>query len=243
MDKPSSSPHRLAGDPMACDPGRHEEPRENGMPVRIYTLGRFALVVDGRPLTFAGKTPHKPLELLQALIAFGGRTVSNELLCRAVWPDDDSDDPRNLFDNTLHRLRKLLGHRDALALSDSKLTLNPRVCGVDAWDFERLSALHLDKASGAPAADAMHLYQGHFLQLEAPHPWLLGYRERLHGRFLRLLLSEAGRLEALHRWDAAADWYARGIEVDPLDETLHQRVMHCLRRRGEESFASHAPLV
>ncbi len=53
-------------------------------PVRIYTLGRFNLVVDGAPLPSARKTPQKPLQLLKALIALGGREVPEEQLSEIV---------------------------------------------------------------------------------------------------------------------------------------------------------------
>jgi DNA-binding SARP family transcriptional activator len=214
--------------------------QDDGKPVGVYTLGRFALVRDGRPLAFSGKTPHKPLELLQALIALGGRDVSTALLGRAVWPEEDSADPRNLFDNTLHRLRSLLGYRDAVVLSDAKLSLNPQRCWVDAWAFDRLAGIRLgdaNTADTASAADALRLYQGHFLQREAPRSWLLGYRERLHNRFARLLRCEGERLESQLRWDAAGEWYERGLEIDPLAENLHQRLMICHRNRGEDADA------
>ena len=207
-------------------------------PVCVYTLGRFALVRAGRPLAFSGKTPHKPLELLQALIALGGRDVSTTLLGRAVWPGQDSTDPRNLFDNTLHRLRNLLGYRDAVVVSDAKLTLNPERCWVDAWAFDRLAGIHLqDDADMASAAEALRLYQGDFLQRETPRPWVLAYRERLHSRFARLLRCEGERLESQLRWDAAGEWYERALEIDPLSENLHQRLMICHRNRGEDADA------
>lgn len=214
----------------------------DGKPVCVYTLGRFALVRDGRPLGFSRKTPHKPLELLQALIALGGRDVSTTLLGHAVWPDENSADPRNLFDNTLHRLRSLLGYRDAVVLSDAKLSLNPLRCWVDAWAFDRLVGICLGEtniadADAASAAEALHLYQGHFLQRETPHGWLLAYRKRLHSRFARLLRCEGERLESLLRWDAAGEWYERGLEIDPLAENLHQRLMICHRNRGEDADA------
>jgi hypothetical protein len=43
--------------------------------VKIYTLGRFSLVVDGETVAEAGgRLQGKPVELLQALlIALGGR--------------------------------------------------------------------------------------------------------------------------------------------------------------------------
>ena len=72
--------------------------------VRIYTLGRFSLLLHGQPAIFGRKTPQRPLELLKAVIAYGGRDISLSLLTAALWPDSDGDDARRAFDTTLFRL-------------------------------------------------------------------------------------------------------------------------------------------
>jgi DNA-binding SARP family transcriptional activator len=208
--------------------------------VAVFTLGRFSIVRDGQALSGTARLPHIPIALLQALIALGGRDVSAALLEQAVWPDQGSIDPRNLLDNTLHRLRALLGARDAILVSDARLTLNPRVCWVDAWRFE-CSVADLLADTGGHARTALHLYQGHFLQREDPRPWLVDCRMRLRLRFMRLMLHEGDRLEAAGDWAGAADWYTCGLEVDPSADELHRRLQACGQRRP--SAAARAPLV
>lgn len=44
-------------------------------PLKIYTLGRFELLKDGKLIRFSRKVQQKPLALLKALIAFGGKEV------------------------------------------------------------------------------------------------------------------------------------------------------------------------
>ena len=41
-------------------------------PVKVYTLGRFEIFREGKPIRFTGKTQQKPLSMLKALIALGG---------------------------------------------------------------------------------------------------------------------------------------------------------------------------
>lgn len=205
--------------------------------VAVFTLGRFSIVCDGQALSGKARLPHKPVTLLQALIALGGRDVSAALLGQAVWPEQSSIDPRNLLDNTLHRLRTLLGARDAILVNDARLTLNPRVCWVDAWCFER-SVADLLAGLGSHARAALHLYQGHFLQREEPHPWLVEVRMRLRLRFMRLMLHEGDRLEAAGDWAGAADWYASGLEVDPSADELQRRLLACRHRSPSAAAAS-----
>ncbi|HEX4329104.1 MAG TPA: hypothetical protein VH105_20100, partial [Burkholderiales bacterium] len=105
--------------------------------VKIYTLGNFRVVIEGEPLTFNGKAQKKPLELLKALIALGGRDVDFPTLVEMLWPD--AEDARKSGEMTLSRLRKLLGRADAVLITDGKLALNPALVWLDADAFEYLS--------------------------------------------------------------------------------------------------------
>ncbi len=68
-------------------------------PIKLYTLGRFALEVDGMALALGSKKQNKPLELLKALIAFGGKAVTEEKLTDALWPEADGDAAHHAFEN------------------------------------------------------------------------------------------------------------------------------------------------
>jgi LuxR family maltose regulon positive regulatory protein len=204
-------------------------------PLRVYTLGRFSLVRAGEAVTFAGKSPRKPLEMLQVLIALGGRDVDVWLVMHALWPEDRSSDLRKLFDNTLLRLRLMLGLKDAVSLRNGKLSLDLNHCWVDAWAFDRLVGRVCvdDKFAPERVRDARQLYQGHFLQREAGQLWLVSYRERLRARYHRLVLADGARLEALEDWEGAAQVYGQALEIDSLTELLHRRLMHCHLALGE----------
>jgi DNA-binding SARP family transcriptional activator len=141
----------------------------------IYTLGRFELVLDGMPLRFKGRAPLRALELLSALIAAGGRGVSVASLSDALWPQADGFDAYRAFTTTLHRLRHLLCCAEAVRLSAGRLTLDPQLCRVDLWDFERALRAARDPRS---IREALELYHGPFLG-DDPSPWALATRARL----------------------------------------------------------------
>ena len=52
--------------------------------IRICTLGRFAIVIDGIPLRSTGKAQKRPLDLLKLLIALGGQSVSSSAVLSAL---------------------------------------------------------------------------------------------------------------------------------------------------------------
>jgi LuxR family transcriptional regulator, maltose regulon positive regulatory protein len=154
-------------------------------PIRIHTLGSFRIVRAGEPLRFAGKLQKRPLELLKALIAFGGKDVEVERLVDALWPDADADLGHRSFETALYRLRRLLAHEGAIQLQGGRLSLSSRHCWLDVWAFER----SVQSANGRERAIA--LYRGPFLADDAGRPWTASAREQLRASFQRLVGTAA----------------------------------------------------
>jgi LuxR family transcriptional regulator, maltose regulon positive regulatory protein len=211
-------------------------------PVKVRTLGHFAVEVQDRPLRFSGKSQSKPLDLLKALIAFGGRDVSMEKLAGALWPDADGDAAYRSLVTTLHRLRKLLGGQDVVTAHDGKLTLDGRRCWVDVWALEQLLG---EAERGTVAGEALEplaerllaAYPGAFLADETEAPWLLGYRERLRGRVLRMLESLARLAGGAGRCELSMRLCHRALEVDDLMESCYQNLLRCYLARGRRAEA------
>ena len=112
-------------------------------PIRISTLGRFGIELDGTALAFRGKVAKKPLELLQFVIASSGSDVSTASATFALWPDLDGDKARAALNAALHRLRRLLGNDQAVQLELGRIALNPRLVWVDCLAFEQLVTGHI----------------------------------------------------------------------------------------------------
>lgn len=216
-------------------------PSEWPWPLKIYSLGRFQVLRNDVPMVFGGKVQRKPLELLKALLAFGGRDVGVDQLAEALWPDAEGDIARQAFSTTLHRLRKLLDHDKALLLQNGRLSLDARHCWVDAWVLGRtLGQLQNQPydAKGTPELldKAFRLYQGPFLYQEAL-AWALAPRDRLKSKFLRQLGDLCHRLEEAEEWNQAIDCYNKALEVDPLSEAFYQRLMLCHQQQGRRAEA------
>ncbi len=201
-------------------------------PLAIRTLGAFELARDGVPVTSSGKAQKKPLEMLKALIAHGGRNVDAATLTALLWPDAEGDDAKSSFDSTLYRLRKLLDVDGALQLAEGKLSLNPAVAWTDVWGFE--AALEPEPPD---IRAALALYRGHFLGLDATLPWMLPTRDRLQARLQRAVLAAGEAAEAAGDWGAARGLYQRMLELDNLAEGVYRRLMICQRELGDPAGA------
>jgi DNA-binding SARP family transcriptional activator len=192
-------------------------------PIKIVTLGRFEVLRGGAPVRFSRKVQRKPLALLKALIALGGRAVREDTVADALWPDAAGDAAHRALASALHRLRGLLGRDGAVVRQDGHLSLDRRSCWVDVWAVE-----HLLAGSGAreqPLRRALDLYRGPFLDGEGSE-----------------LPQAAALADGLRRTDAqkAADWYEEGLRVDPCAEDVCRSLMTTYHKLGRPAAVREA---
>ena len=218
-------------------------------PLKIYTLGKFEILQDDKLLVFSRKVQKKPLLMLKALIAQGGKDVREEQLSDVLWPEADGDQAHSAFTTTLSRLRQLIGHEKAIKHHEGKTALDRHYCWVDSWIFERIfdeiearsKSLTGDGALGRDADEevleliqkAMKMYQGPFLANESEDFWTTSYRERLRAKLIRLITRLGDYLQQTGQWEKAVDHYQRGLNVDELAEEFYQNLMTCYCQLGE----------
>jgi DNA-binding SARP family transcriptional activator len=191
-------------------------------------------VIDDKLLTFTGKAQKKVLELLKVLIAYGGREVNVEMLSEALWPDADGDNAYQTFTMTLQRLRRLMHYKDALVLSEGKLSLDTKYIWLDIWAFENGLAVSDEKNQSR----ALELYKGGFLENEPELACTLSTRERLRRKFLREITARGQYFTQQANYLAATKYYERGLEIDPFAEDYYQLLMQCYLKQGRPAKAA-----
>ena len=231
-------------------------PENWSWPLSVYTLGEFELVKEGEPVRFLRKVKRKPLLLLKALIALGGKDVREERIADMLWPEAEGDAAHSAFTTTLSRLRQLLGTENAIKFQEGKATLDPLTAWVDAWAFERIhgqaEALWTDKkrlAEERPGQEddmtevvqltekAFSMYKGHFLSADEEHFWTTSYRERLRNKYLGLIRRFVEYLKETDQWEKALEFCQKALEVDDLAEELYQQIMVCFRQLNQNAQA------
>ena len=212
-------------------------------PVKIYTLGRFAVHKNGEMLSFSKKTKERPLALLKAMISLGGGDIDADRIADLLWPEAAGDAAHGSLKTNLYRLRRLLGSLDSVHFRAGRLTLNPRYCWLDFRAFEhfidRANETSGDGPGEAAAADyldkAVSLYQGKLLQSE--HHLSPAHRDRLHGRFMTAVSSLARHWEQKGEWQKAMDTCHAGLQADACFEDCYRGLMFCNDRLGRTSEA------
>lgn len=202
-------------------------------PIKIYTLGRFEVLINGQPLGKNRKTPHRLMELLIAIMTYGGAPVSAARLMDMLWPEADGDQARENLKKSIARLRQLLAVDDALCWQDGEISLNRTCCWVDAWAFEAsLGEGESKRTTGTVLQDGhrdniIALYRGPFLGWNEIAPWADSYRERIRRQFTRLFTHREKVVDGMQCKELMAE-LAGAIDVDPVAEPLYQQLIPLL---------------
>lgn len=197
--------------------------------VKIRTFGKLMVEVDGKLLEKHRKAPHRLLELLAAIIAFGGHDVQVSRLIDALWPEADGDTAHENFKKSIARLRKLLSIDNVIQWQDGKISLDRDLCWVDAVAFDAQAKRENDRA--------IALYKGPFLGHEDIPAWAEPRRDQERTRFVRLVDRHCDQAQVAGKVEEAIRSLEQAIEADPATEPFYQRLIPLLAAHGRQAEA------
>jgi DNA-binding SARP family transcriptional activator len=207
---------------------------EEGRRFRLRILGGFALDAPAGAIA-----PPLPLPRARALLAVlamcGDLGCTLHRLASLLWPHKDAARARHHLRDSLRAIRRALGPEAVLGVGDV-LRLGPAVPSSDVQDFS-------DAFAAGRLAEAVSAYRGPLLdglRLEEATPferWVEDERARLSRECQEALKRLAKRAENEGRWDAAADWWARAVALDPYNSRFVVRRMVALARAGDRANA------
>ena len=181
---------------------------------RIHVLGGFRVERDdGRLPAERESASRKPMELLRAIVVFGGRRVSVDRLIAAIWPGEGRVGARTAFNVTLLRLRRLLREEGLIVLADGEVSLDELGVSVDRWNLDAaLAAAELaqNDTIGAALANVVEIYAGPLLP-DDPAAWVEAERRKLRLRVDAALATGASRIPRFE----AGSLLSRALAADP----------------------------
>jgi LuxR family maltose regulon positive regulatory protein len=199
-------------------------------PLKVHVLGDFKLERDGAPLDLGTRPPTRSLDIVRALAIAKDHTCSLEDLYEWLWPEADGAQAKSACEQALHRLRKLLGSADLIVQREGKLRLAPDGVWVDLADWEARIRRAFAPAAEPSIADsllerAFHDFRGPLLRSERTAAWAMPAIERVHGRFIDLVVRLGKRLEARHELSAARTVYLRALDHYPTSERCYEALL------------------
>jgi DNA-binding SARP family transcriptional activator len=208
--------------------------------IKVNMLGGFTVCDENDRVVVSDQNSRskKVLTLLEYLIFFRSREISQEEIIDLLWPDEEIDEPTNTLKTLLHRARASL---DGINGGSGK---NLIVCrrGVYSWnslyrtvvdveEFEKLCKL-AETGTDSERLDymlkALDLYKGDFLPKASGEMWVVSINTYYHSLYLKVaheavrLLREAGRHEEI------INICQHAVTIDPFDEEMHLAMIRAL---------------
>jgi len=225
---------RAAADRLRSDPP----------PLAFRTLGGFELR-RGAWRVDESAWERRVAERLVRLLLCRGAAVSEDELFEAFWPERPPTSARRGLQVAVSSARAVLDPPGAEAsrLEAADRTYRLRLRAEDSHDaaeFERAA----DGALRAPATErraalaaAASLWGGDPLPQERYSDWAVAWRERLTDRYAELLAALSDEHAAAGDHLAAAEAARRFVELDPLHEGAHRRLIAAYARAGRRGHA------
>ena len=217
--------------------------------VEVRTLGRFEIYVDDQLVSGQIGRSKKLKHLAEYLILNHNRAVPNDEIIEALWPEQDSKNPRNALKILVHRLRTTLAAGGA-PVDMEFIIARQRTCrwnpALDCiYDFEHFEALCTAGLSGRASEetarvrliDACKMYRGRFLSDASGELWATGPDIRMHTYYLRAVHRLIEILRSRGQFDQIVSLCRNALEIDKMDESINRELIFALAESGRNQEA------
>ncbi|MBN1180200.1 MAG: tetratricopeptide repeat protein [Anaerolineae bacterium] len=222
--------------------------------LEIALLGTFQVSKDGNPITRFETDPARAL--LAYLALHVGTPLRRETLADLLWPDQSRPEALHTLRQTLNRLRRAIGDREATPLflhatrqmiqfdSDSDYWLDTHafarlIAAIRAHAHRRLEACRACMQCLTEAADLYRgdLLPGFNLNSLPFQEWLTIERECLHRQAMEAFYHLADCHNRRGEYAQGQDYAQRQLELEPWREEAHRQLMESLALSGQRSAA------
>ncbi len=210
----------------------HERRGKPRLDIRL--LGPPEVLVDGQPLRVDTR---KAIAIL-ALLGAEGRAFARDELAALLWPESDDMAARGALRRTLSTMRTAIGE-GPLVIDRSRVDLDRRMVRVDL-DIVDTATRSDDRPTLAAAAALAHgAFLAGFNLRDSPEfdDWRAARAVAAERAVLTVLDRLAIVAEADGDLPAAIEAASRRLDLDPLDEGGHVRLMDLLVATGDRSAA------
>lgn len=199
----------------------------------IRLLGPPEILVDGAPLVVDTR---KAVAIL-ALLGAEGRAFARDELAALLWPDADQPAAHGALRRTLSTLRAATG--DSVIVDRTRVALAPDGVRVDVAEMERLAASDARRSLAAAAGLARGPFLAGFNLRDSADfdDWRAARAVALERTVMTVLDRLAAADEAAGDLPGAIRAASRRLDLDPLDEAGHVRLMDLFARSGDRAAA------
>lgn len=216
--------------------------------LQINMLGGFSLQYNGKVIDYQSSRSHKLWLILEYLITFRDKEITQNELIELLWGDEFTENPANTLKTLLHRLRTMLEELDfapgkeMIIYNRGIYAWNPKLnFVVDTDQFLSLCTLG-DEAEDAEQKvmyylSAIDYYKGDFLPKSALEPWVVPVNTYYHSEYLRIVHACVELLKEQKRVHEIITVCQHAVSIDPYEETLHYELIKAMLETGAQQTA------
>lgn len=216
--------------------------------LQINMLGGFSLQYNGKVIDYQSSRSHKLWLILEYLITFRDKEITQNELIELLWGDEFTENPANTLKTLLHRLRTMLEELDfapgkeMIIYNRGIYAWNPKLnFVVDTDQFLSLCTLG-DEAEDAEQKvmyylSAIDYYKGDFLPKSALEPWVVPVNTYYHSEYLRIVHACVELLKEQNRVHEIITVCQHAVSIDPYEETLHYELIKAMLETGAQQTA------
>ena len=223
---------------------------------KVSMFGGLSITVGDTVIKDTASKSYQMWHLLEYLITFRHKTISQDELIEALWEEDDIENPASALKNLVYRTRSIFAANNVpfakkmITYSKGSYQWNNHLnCVVDIEQFEEL---YKKAANITQPLDfriekymaAIDLYKGDLLPASSYKNWVMpvsSYYRSLYFKCVYEVLSLLNEQETFHEMEMICN---RALMVDQFDENVHKYLLLALIRQGQQSKAiSHYKFV
>ena len=218
-------------------------------PLRIHIkmLGEFQVVVNDTVIGDSTRS-NQIWNLLQYLVAFRHKVITQEELIDAMW-EDGTGDPVGALKNRVYRIRNLFektgvpGARDVILFSAGSYSWNNSLaCEVDTEQFVALCEKAVQPGLTPNEQIALYrqaadLYGGDFLPAANFMAWVVPLSRHYHSLYFKIVAQLLDLYEKQHKYDEMYEVAHRAVSIDRFEETPHKYILISLMGQGRQQQA------
>lgn len=218
-------------------------------PIHITMLGGFSINVGESRIQDTVARTHQLWHLIEYLIAFRHKTISQDELIDILWAEGDIDNPANALKNLVYRVRSALSShglphaKDMIVYSRGGYRWNNGLpCIVDTEEFERLYKLAVAPGQTVDQQvrrymETIDIYKGDFLPGARFENWVVPLASHYRSMYFSCVYSVLEILTVQHRYAEVEMICQKAIGVDQFEESAHRYLILSMIRQGKQSQA------
>lgn len=228
---------------------RQSEQSQNDTSVYITMLGGFSVRVGENEIQDSSARTHQLWHLIEYLIAYRHRTVTQEELIQVLWPEGNIDNPANALKNLVYRVRTTLSSnglayaREMIVYSRGSYRWNNNlVTVVDTEEFEEQYKMAMTSGQTVENqvrryCDTIDLYSGDFLPGARFETWVVSLSSHYRWMYFNCVYAVLEILEEQQRYAEMEQICRKAVGIDQFEEAAHRYLIFALMRQGKQAQA------